>query len=38
VIGVYPPTVQTFPFGQAFGKNLTIKAGDCNHRRYQPDQ
>jgi len=35
-IGVYPPTVETFPIGQAMEKNLTIKAGDCNHRRYIP--
>jgi threonine dehydrogenase-like Zn-dependent dehydrogenase len=35
VIGFYPPSVTWFPFGEAFGKNLTIKAGDCNHRRYQ---
>jgi threonine dehydrogenase-like Zn-dependent dehydrogenase len=36
IIGVYPPTVESFPIGQAMGKNLTIKAGDCNHRRYIP--
>jgi threonine dehydrogenase-like Zn-dependent dehydrogenase len=36
IIGVYPPTLDTFPIGQAMGKNLTIKAGDCNHRRYIP--
>jgi threonine dehydrogenase-like Zn-dependent dehydrogenase len=36
IIGVYPPTLETFPIGQAMGKNLTIKAGDCNHRRYIP--
>lgn len=36
VIGVYPPTVQFFPFGQAMNKNLTINAGNCNHRRYIP--
>ncbi|HEU5107061.1 MAG TPA: zinc-dependent alcohol dehydrogenase [Micromonosporaceae bacterium] len=37
VIGVYPPTVESFPFGQAMNKNLTVKAGNCNHRRYIPD-
>jgi threonine dehydrogenase-like Zn-dependent dehydrogenase len=36
IIGVYPPTVESFPIGKAMGKNLTIKAGDCNHRRYIP--
>jgi threonine dehydrogenase-like Zn-dependent dehydrogenase len=36
IIGVYPPTLDSFPIGQAMGKNLTIKAGDCNHRRYIP--
>jgi threonine dehydrogenase-like Zn-dependent dehydrogenase len=37
IIGVYPPAMTWFPFGAAFGKNLTIKAGDCNHRRYLPE-
>lgn len=36
IIGVYPETMQFFPFGKAVGKNLTIKAGNCNHRRYIP--
>lgn len=36
IIGVYPPTVETFPIGQMMGKNLTMRAGDCNHRRYIP--
>src|SRR3954454_8649033 len=36
IIGVYPPTLESFPIGQAMAKNLTIKAGDCNHRRYIP--
>ncbi|MEU1889579.1 alcohol dehydrogenase catalytic domain-containing protein [Streptomyces pristinaespiralis] len=35
-VGVYPPTVQHYPFGEAFMKNLTLKAGNCNHRRYVP--
>ena len=25
-----------FPFGQAISKNLTIKGGNCNHRKYIP--
>jgi threonine dehydrogenase-like Zn-dependent dehydrogenase len=37
IIGVYPPTANTFPIGQAMNRNLTIKAGNCNHRRYLPE-
>lgn len=36
-IGVYPETMIWFPFGEAMEKNLTIQAGNCNHRRYIPD-
>lgn len=36
VIGVYPPTFAGYPFGMAMNKNLTIKLGNCNHRRYLP--
>ncbi len=36
VIGVYPPMQRSFPIGMAMNKNLTIKAGNCNHRRYIP--
>ncbi len=36
VIGVYPPNFTTFPFGEAMNKNLTVNAGNCNHRRYVP--
>lgn len=36
VIGVYPETAMLFPFGKAMNKNLTIKAGNCNHRKYIP--
>jgi threonine dehydrogenase-like Zn-dependent dehydrogenase len=36
IIGVYPPQAHTFPIGEAMNKNLTIKAGNCNHRRYVP--
>ncbi len=36
VIGVYPPTLKHFPFGQAMMKNLTFNMGNCNHRRYIP--
>lgn len=37
VIGVYPPTFEAFPFGEAMNRNLTIQAGNCNHRRYVPE-
>ncbi len=36
VIGVYPPGFKGLDFGKAFGKNLTIRMGDCPHRRYLP--
>ncbi|MBS7456948.1 zinc-dependent alcohol dehydrogenase [Coralloluteibacterium stylophorae] len=36
IIGVYPPTVTSFPIGQAMNKNLTIRMGNCNHRKYVP--
>ncbi|MFF5044998.1 MDR/zinc-dependent alcohol dehydrogenase-like family protein [Streptomyces nigra] len=35
-VGVYPPQVQHYPFGEAFIKNLTLRVGNCNHRRYAP--
>ncbi len=36
IIGVYPPTMNHFPIGQAMNKNLTIEMGNCNHRKYIP--
>lgn len=36
IIGVYPPTDNFFPLGMAMNKNLTIKMGNCNHRKYLP--
>jgi threonine dehydrogenase-like Zn-dependent dehydrogenase len=36
IIGVYPETVETFPLGKAMNKNLTMKMGNCNHRRIIP--
>jgi threonine dehydrogenase-like Zn-dependent dehydrogenase len=36
-IGVYPPQVETYPFGEAFMKNLTLKSGNCHHRHYLPE-
>jgi threonine dehydrogenase-like Zn-dependent dehydrogenase len=37
VIGVYPAPLQDFPIEQIMEKNLTLRAGNCNHRRYMPD-
>jgi threonine dehydrogenase-like Zn-dependent dehydrogenase len=36
VIGVYPPTFAAYPIGTAMNRNLTIRLGNCNHRRYIP--
>lgn len=36
IIGVYPPDDTTFPIGNAMNKNLTIRMGNCNHRKYIP--
>ncbi len=36
IIGVYPQTYRFFPFGMAMNMNLTINAGNCNHRKYIP--
>lgn len=36
IIGVYPQTAQSFPIGTAMNKNLTVKMGNCNHRKYLP--
>jgi len=35
IIGVYSEK-SSFPIGQAMEKNLTIRMGNCNHRRYLP--
>ena len=37
VIGVYSAPIQGFPIEKVLEKNLTLKAGNCNHRRYMPD-
>lgn len=36
VVGVYPDAARTFPIGSAMNKNLTLRMGNCNHRRYIP--
>ncbi len=37
IIGVYPPQVDAFPIGEAMNKNLSVKMGNCPHRRYIPE-
>jgi threonine dehydrogenase-like Zn-dependent dehydrogenase len=37
IIGVYSAPLQHFPIEQVLEKNLTVKAGNCNHRRYLPE-
>jgi threonine dehydrogenase-like Zn-dependent dehydrogenase len=36
IIGVYPAGARQFPIGKAMNKNLTVKMGNCNHRKYLP--
>lgn len=36
IIGVYGPDQRSFPIGEAMNKNLTLKMGNCHHRRYIP--
>lgn len=36
IIGVYPPTMTSYPIGAAMNANLTLRMGNCNHRRYIP--
>ncbi len=36
IIGVYNERMWIFPVGYAMGKNLTVRAGNCNHRAYFP--
>jgi threonine dehydrogenase-like Zn-dependent dehydrogenase len=36
IIGVYPETDTFFPIGEAMNKNLTIRMGNCHHRKYIP--
>lgn len=37
IIGVYPPTQTAFPIGLAMQRNLSLRMGNCNHRRYIPE-
>ena len=36
IIGVFPPQAMTFPIGAVQQRNLTVRGGNCNHRRYIP--
>ncbi len=36
IVGVYPESSRVFPIGEAMNRNLTIKMGNCPHRRYIP--
>lgn len=36
IIGVYPETMTRFPIGMAMMKNLTLRMGNCPHRKYLP--
>jgi threonine dehydrogenase-like Zn-dependent dehydrogenase len=36
VIGVFPPQAMTAPIGIIQQRNLTIRGGNCNHRKYMP--
>jgi threonine dehydrogenase-like Zn-dependent dehydrogenase len=37
IVGVYPPNAEHFPIGTAMNKNLSVLAGNCNHRKYVPE-
>jgi threonine dehydrogenase-like Zn-dependent dehydrogenase len=36
IVGVYPPDGDRFPLGTVMNRNLTVQAGNCNHRKYVP--
>jgi threonine dehydrogenase-like Zn-dependent dehydrogenase len=36
IVGVYGPPANFFPVGVAMNKNLTLRLGQCNVRRYMP--
>ncbi|MFZ7089229.1 alcohol dehydrogenase catalytic domain-containing protein [Curtobacterium sp. RRHDQ10] len=36
IIGVYSPTFEAYPLGQAMNKNLTIRMGNCDHHSVTP--
>jgi threonine dehydrogenase-like Zn-dependent dehydrogenase len=36
IVGVYGDSVRRFPIGRAMEKNLSLKMGNCHHRKYIP--
>ncbi|MGE5620125.1 MAG: alcohol dehydrogenase catalytic domain-containing protein [Sphingomonadaceae bacterium] len=36
IVGLYPDKMQDFPLNMIQQKNLTLRAGNCNHRKYIP--
>jgi threonine dehydrogenase-like Zn-dependent dehydrogenase len=36
IIGVYGPTADRYPIGEAMNKNLTIRMGNCDHHSVTP--
>ena len=36
VIGVFPPQAMIAPIGAVQQRNLTVRGGNCNHRKYVP--
>ncbi|MEH3144023.1 MAG: zinc-binding dehydrogenase [Methylobacterium frigidaeris] len=36
IVGVYPPSLRDCPIGEAMNKNLTLRMGNCHHRKYIP--
>ena len=37
IAGVYSPLLESFPIGLAMEKNVTIRMGNCNHKKYIPE-
>lgn len=37
IVGVYPASMKSLRIGDAMEKNLTIRMGNCNHRKYVPE-
>ncbi len=36
ITGVYPENHEFFPIGKAMSRNLTLRMGNCNHKKYIP--
>lgn len=36
IVGVYGTTSRRFPIGEAMNRNITLRMGNCPHRRYLP--